>query len=176
MTNGTESARNACGINPNDNMIYCTTRDLRPSSVREQLVRIKCDFPPGWTPADGPVVGETCYLGKTSRSLAFSQWSSPSFARGGGPQRKYLGFMIGRASTTMIFPGDPPNGCFLIFSPLWGPPKLPSWGISSSHDTQKNCLNDILLRYLHGVFHKVLQKFFFPFFSVFLKCFASKSP
>ena len=64
-----DSARNACGINPQDNMIYCTTRDLQPPNVQEQLVRIKCDIPPGWRQGDDPVLGEVCYLGKTSRSL-----------------------------------------------------------------------------------------------------------
>ena len=76
----------------------------------------------------------------------------------------------GPSRATISPPWDAPNGCFFIFSPAWGPPKL---GFSNSHDgdAQKNCPNDILHRYLQ-FFHTILQsRVFWSVFACFCNVF-----
>ena len=71
--------RNACGINPVDNGIYCITRGNNPDNLNDFFVRINCDFT-GWSPGDDPVQGDVCWFGPSNSA----QNPGGGVFRGGG--------------------------------------------------------------------------------------------
>ena len=137
--------RNGCGINPKDNAIYCTTRDLGPE---EQLVRIKCEFPPGWMLGDPPILGEVCYLGESTRSSdsdgtfffpTLNGWCSGEVNR--NSTHKYVifhDFSYNHGISWGCLP-YPKLSQELLQRPLILSPEITSWGeMASTHEAKFN--------------------------------------
>ena len=59
--------RNACGISPADNSVYCITRN-NAAVDPDQFVRISCDLS-NWEQGDPPVDGFLCWFGPVNSAL-----------------------------------------------------------------------------------------------------------